>query len=80
MLTPATCRAGRALVGLTQFQLADLANIGASTVRNFESGRHPAELRTRRAIAAALEAVGVVFLEADPEPEGCGPGVRLAAK
>jgi transcriptional regulator with XRE-family HTH domain len=80
MLTPATCRAGRALLGLTQFQLADLAKIAASTVRNFENGRHAAELPTLRAMVGALEASGVIFIEADPDPEGHGPGVRFARK
>ena len=36
-MTPAQCRAGRALLDMSQTQLAELANLGLSTVVDFES-------------------------------------------
>lgn len=73
-MTPAQCRAARALVRLSQGEVATAADVGAKTIADFEreSGRelHP---RTLAAIRAALEAAGVEFI---PE-NGSGPGVRL---
>jgi hypothetical protein len=73
IIAPAQCRAARAILGMTQPQLAQAASLGLSTVIDFE--------RTRRAVSAtaihqmrvALEAAGVEFLEEN----GGGLGVRL---
>lgn len=77
MILPATCRAGRALVGLTQAQLAAAASVGLSTIKNFEAGSYEPILNNRRAIQAALEAVGVEFVEDGSASAPSGPGVRL---
>ncbi|HRJ62408.1 MAG TPA: helix-turn-helix domain-containing protein [Azospirillaceae bacterium] len=73
-MTPAQCRAARALIRLSQDELSKSADVGAKTVADFEreSGRelHP---RTLSAIRAALEAAGVEFIPQN----GGGPGVRL---
>lgn len=72
-MTPEQCRAGRALVNLSQSDLAKAAHVGLSTVRNFEAGRSIPVQNNLAAMSAALEAAGVEFI---PE-NGGGAGVRL---
>lgn len=74
-LTPATCRAARGLVDMTQAQLALAAKVGLSTVKGFETGRSVPIANNLDAMVRALEAAGVAFI---PE-NGSGPGVRLKA-
>ena len=72
-LTPATCRAARSLIDMTQRQLADAAQVGLSTVKAFE-GRQTAPMTNNLlAMQGALEAAGIQFI---PE-NGGGAGVRL---
>jgi DNA-binding transcriptional regulator YiaG len=75
LFTPAQCRAGRALIGLNQPGLATAADLGLSTVVDFERGRRKVSTAAEKAMRTALEAAGVIFL--DPG-DGKGPGVRLA--
>ena len=74
MITPEQCRAARALVGMSQDQLAADAKVGNSTVRNFEAGRSVPVTNNIDAIERALVGRGVQFI---PE-NGGGAGVRLA--
>lgn len=74
MITSEQCRAARALVAMSQDELALEARVGNSTVRNFEAGRSVPVTNNIEAIERALIARGVQFI---PE-NGGGAGVRLA--
>jgi transcriptional regulator with XRE-family HTH domain len=71
-LTPAQCRAARGLADWSQAELATAANVGLSTVRNFEAGRSTPVSNNLAAIVTALEKQGIQFI---PE-NGGGAGVR----
>jgi transcriptional regulator with XRE-family HTH domain len=73
-MTPETCRAARALIGLSQADLADRAGILPLTVRRYETVQSEPSYKTWRALKTALEQAGVLFIDAD---DVNGPGVRL---
>ena len=72
-ITPGQCKAARALLELTQGDLAKAANLGLSTVVDFEKKRREVSAAVVQAIKDALAAHGVDFIYED----GGGPGVRL---
>jgi DNA-binding transcriptional regulator YiaG len=72
-MSPAQCRAGRALLDMTQSQLAELAKLGLSTVVDFEKGRRQVSQAAVEIIQSALQGAGVEFIEEN----GGGAGVRL---
>lgn len=72
-MTPQQSRAARALLDLTQPDLAKAAGLGLSTVVDFEKSRRDLPGDTLARLRAALEAAGVEFI---PE-NGGGAGVRL---
>ncbi len=71
-MSPAQTRAARGLLGLTEQQLADMADLSVSTIVEFERGR-PVHDGLVATIQVALEAAGVDFI---PEKDS-GQGVRL---
>lgn len=73
MITPAQLRAARALLDWSQQRLAEAANIGNATIRNFEAGRSAPQSATLTVLQQALETAGVIFVDENGE----GPGVRL---
>jgi transcriptional regulator with XRE-family HTH domain len=70
-------RAGRALLGWSQADLAKKAGLSVSTVRNFEKGRSDPYGRNLHAIEGALSAAGVEFLDPGSASLDGGIGVRL---
>ena len=76
MISPAQSRAARALLNWSQPQLAEASRVSVSTIRDFETGKRSPIDNNLAAIRAALEAAGVVFLDAGDLRAG-GAGVRL---
>jgi transcriptional regulator with XRE-family HTH domain len=76
MITGAQIRAARSLLGLSAVALAERAGVSYQTVQRGEAvaGVPPMKSPNLYAIQRALEAAGVVFIDAD---EQGGPGVRL---
>jgi hypothetical protein len=72
-MTPSQCRGARGLLEITQSQLAAAADLGLSTIVDFEKRRRVVSAEAVDAIRAALERAGIEFIDQD----GGGPGVRL---
>lgn len=76
LMSPSQCRAARALLDMTQPQLASSANVGLSTVVDFERERRAVSEDAVSKMQDALELAGMVFIPED----GGGAGVRLSRK
>ena len=72
-MTPEQCKAARALIGLSQQELADLSDVSVSTIIPFDPRLRSPHNSTLAKLRAALEASGIHFIEEN----GGGPGVRL---
>jgi len=72
-LSPAQCRAARALINWSQAQLEAASQVAKKTIADFEREARAPYPRTIEAIRAALEAAGVEFVAEN----GGGAGVRL---
>lgn len=72
-MTPAQCRAARALIGLTQDDLAEASGVAKRTIASFEAEERQPYGRTIEALKQSLEIGGVIFVAENGE----GPGVRL---
>jgi transcriptional regulator with XRE-family HTH domain len=74
LITSAQLRAARGLLGWSQTELAEKAQLSLPTVKRVEAGAGPRVSENARArLRKALEAAGVVFIDEN----GGGPGVRL---
>lgn len=72
-MNPSQCRAARALVGISQDDLAKASSVAKATIAAFELDQRRPYPRTLATLRTALESAGVVFI---PE-NGNGPGVAL---
>ena len=78
MIEAAQIKAARALLGIGQVKLSELAGVGLTTLKRIElSDEITGSARTLWKIQTALEAAGVEFIPADDEK---GPGLRLKHK
>ena len=73
MITPEQCRAARALLRMSQDDLAAKTKLSAVTIRKFENQTDSLREATINLIHLTLEAAGVEFIDEN----GGGPGVRL---
>jgi predicted transcriptional regulator len=76
MIFPVQVRAARALLGMSQSELADRALVSVATVKRFEALQNEllCTISTIASMKRVLEEDGVIFIEQD---ETNGPGVRL---
>ncbi|WP_026440172.1 helix-turn-helix transcriptional regulator [Acidocella facilis] len=72
-LSPAQLRAARALLAMSQDELAQLAKVAKRTIAAFEAGQRDPYDRTQQALRCCLENAGCLFIE----PDRHGEGVRL---
>jgi transcriptional regulator with XRE-family HTH domain len=70
-MTPAQCRAARALLNWSQQELAERANMSVTALRNFERGASDMMRNNLAAIRAVLQAEGIELLDGEE-----GEGVR----
>jgi transcriptional regulator with XRE-family HTH domain len=70
-LSPAQCRAARALLAWSQEDLVRQSNITKKTIADFERGATTPRRQTLDQILAAFHAAGIEFLD------GNRPGVRF---
>ena len=61
-ISPAQCRAARALLNWTQGQLADKVGVAAKTIYNFENELRSPHNLSRASIKQAFEQAGIEFL------------------
>ena len=72
-MSPSQCRGARALLDMTQPQLAEVAQVGLSTVVDFERERRRVSEDAVEKMQLALKAAGIEFID---ENDG-GSGVRF---
>jgi transcriptional regulator with XRE-family HTH domain len=77
LITPATCRAARALLDWSRETLAKASHVGLRTLVDFERGAREPHYATLEALRRALEAAGVQFRD-DAAGVALGAGRRAA--
>ena len=73
-LSPAQCRAARALLGWSQDQLSAASGLAADAIAAFEAGQHPSHDPALAGLPSVFAAAGVDVFDEDDEG---GAGVRL---
>lgn len=76
VLSPELCRAARGLLDWTQSELAEVAEVSRSTIRDFEGHRHDIHRATSAQLRRAFEDNAVVFVTVNE----VGPGVCLKTR
>ncbi len=79
MMTSAQMRAARALLGIDQKQLAELAGVSLPTVQRMEAsdGNVRGVIDTLIKVVAALDRAGIELIGDDAASQARGRGVRL---
>lgn len=79
MITAAQLRAARALLGIDQQTLADMASVSLPTIQRMEAsqGNVRGVIDTLIKVVEALNAAGIELLGDNVRSEGGGRGVRL---
>ena len=79
MITASQLRAARALLGIDQRRLAELAGVSLPTIQRMEAsaGTVRGVVGTLMKVVDALEAAGVELIGSDQPGQGRGRGVRL---
>ena len=79
MITSQQMRAARALLGIDQRQLAELAGLSAPTIQRMEAsdGQVRGVVDTLVKVVTALEAAGIELIGENAASTGAGRGVRL---
>lgn len=80
MITGSQIRAARALLGLDQRRLAELAGVSIPTIQRLEAraGKVGGAVDTLTRVVEAVERAGVVLIGDGAESRNGGRGVRLA--
>jgi transcriptional regulator with XRE-family HTH domain len=76
VLTPAQCRAARALLGWSAEDLAKAGGFGIMTVKRLEGGQ-PVNAVSMGRIISTLESAGIILIGKGEATEPAGEGVRL---
>jgi transcriptional regulator with XRE-family HTH domain len=79
MITAAQLRAARALIGIDQRKLAELAELSLPTIQRMEAsdGVIRGNVDSLMKLVAALEAAGIELISENATSSGGGRGVRL---
>jgi transcriptional regulator with XRE-family HTH domain len=72
-VTPAQCRAARALIRWTQDDLAEECGVSDETIRSFETGRTEPRGSSLEVLRETFHAAGVTFVDEDSRG---GPGLQ----
>lgn len=79
MITAAQLRAARALLGIDQRTLAEMANVSLPTIQRMEAseGNVRGVVETLTKVIEALDAAGLELIAENAPSSGSGRGVRL---